>query len=210
MITVCCVLKTGGVYTWDWVLKLARGVRAHLDQPHRFVCYTDAAEESSGVHAVPLRHGWPGWWSKVEVFRPVSDDVTLFLDLDTIVVGDLAPLLEIGDGLTMATDFYQPRNHNSSAMAWRGDLREIYGTFLSDPRGEMDEYTRRLDGRIGDQAFIEDTASKLNRFAPGLVASYKVHARNGPPEGAAVVTFHGSPKPNDPMAGWANQRWMAS
>nr|WP_145924153.1 hypothetical protein [Halomonas elongata] len=41
----------------------------------------------------PLAHGWPGWWSKLELFRPHGGDL-LYLDLDTVVRGDLQPLID--------------------------------------------------------------------------------------------------------------------
>lgn len=220
MITVACVLKMterrNGIghagYSWPWVVKLARGVRKHLDLPHRFVCLTDDLPQvSSEVHVIPLRHGWPGWWSKLELFRPnVFDGPVVYLDLDTIVTGDLRPLLQWGDRFVMAQDFYGG-GHCSTAMAWRGDYSGVYHHFRQNSEQVIGDYTARVDGRIGDQAYIEDRLKveghDLRTFPLGLVASFKKDARGGKPEGAAVVAFHGRPKCDDPATGWAYEEW---
>jgi len=39
------------------------------------------------LNVVPLLHGWPGWWSKMEMFRPTvfPDSPFLYIDLDTTI-----------------------------------------------------------------------------------------------------------------------------
>ena len=70
MTTIACVLRSGGDYGPEWVEKLAcsagnvMGYRLGL----RFVCLTDM--EVPHVECIPLAYGWPGWFSKLELFRP--------------------------------------------------------------------------------------------------------------------------------------------
>lgn len=57
----------------------------------------------------------------------------------------------------------------------------------------------------GDQAWIEDHLrdlfTNLGDEFPGLIVSYKLHVQGkGVPPGAAVVAFHGTPRPRD--IGW--------
>ena len=67
MITILCVLKSGGVYDIEWVRKLRDGVSRNLSQEHRFVCLSDVPVP---CRRIPIEHHWPGWWSKIEMFKP--------------------------------------------------------------------------------------------------------------------------------------------
>src|SRR6185437_8074786 len=59
MLTVACVLKSGGVYTPEYVERLRSGVGQHLDH-YKFVCLSDVDVPDR----IPLENDWPGWWSK--------------------------------------------------------------------------------------------------------------------------------------------------
>lgn len=202
MITVACVLRSGAVYDATWVARLRDGVARHLSAPHRFVAISDVPVP---CERIALTEDWPGWWSKIALFRPgLLTGPTLYLDLDSIVTGDLAPLIRAN--FTMVADFLRPSLRNSSVMVWDGDMSSIYDAFAADPMGAMRAYRGREDGRIGDQAFIEDHA-EAGTFPPGLVVSYRCHARYAVPGGASVVAFHGRPKPNEINEGWVKTAW---
>ena len=82
------------VYTSEWVLRLQAMVRKWLPMEHTFVCLTNV--EIPGCNVIPLQHHWPGWWSKLELFRPDlfgKEDRVLYLDLDVVVVASLEPLV---------------------------------------------------------------------------------------------------------------------
>src|SRR5262245_61940013 len=84
MLTIACVLKSGGIYDATWVARLRDGVARHLPLTHRFVCLSDVEVP---CERIPLEHDWPGWWAKVELFKLKAP--VLFFDLDTAIVGDL-------------------------------------------------------------------------------------------------------------------------
>lgn len=202
MLTVACVLRSGGVYTPEYVDALWDGVRSNLLLSHDFVCLSDV---SVPCDRVPLRHEWSGWWSKIELFRPdLFRGPVLYLDLDVVVTGSLDCLVQRSGGLVMCRDFIFPKRHNSSVMAWSGNMSRVYETFCEDPDRVMGELRRWSAGRIGDQAFIEDCVPDAGFFQDGLVVSYKRDARAGVPSGARVVSFHGRPKPHE-AGGWV--RW---
>lgn len=82
-------------------------------------CLTDMADEitAEGVNCIELQHGWPGWWSKMELFRPDIDvPDMLYFDLDTMILGDIEPLLE-EDRFLMLRDWLRPHGLNSSVMS---------------------------------------------------------------------------------------------
>lgn len=201
--------------------------------PHRFVCFSDV---DVPCERIPLEYDWevltadhtpkhnwrvaPRWWSKIELFRRglfAPDETVLYLDLDTLIVGSLDAIVSHPHRFTMADDPW-PRDTGSgpkcsAVMAWRGDYSHIFDAFAARP----DEIAHRYDvhepqlGRIGDQAFIEDTVD-ADTFRPLLgrvVASYKGDGLQfaPPPPPASVVMFHGVPKMNDIETGWVPATW---
>lgn len=196
MVTIACVLRSGGSYSPDWVSRLRHQVRQQAPF-HRFVCLTD--QPVWGAESVLLRHGWLGWWSKIELFRPgIFAGRVLFLDLDVLVTGDLAPLID-GTGFKICRDWWTG-GLNSSVMAWDAGDTEIYDRFVP---AEM----ARLHG---DQDWIEQVRPRAATFDPGLVVSFKAHCSGGMPAGARVVAFHGRPKPDEVSDEWVRARWVSA
>lgn len=184
-----CVLKSGGQYGVEHVARL----RQHLPSGRELVCLTDMpkADAIDGVRVVPLVNGWPGWWSKIELFRPdVFSGPVLYLDLDVVVHADPTPLLR--HDFTMCVDFIKPELRNSSVMSWGVDMPHVYQTFKGDPKGLQ----RRFKSwpSIGDQAFIQSVTDPAT-FPAGDVVSWRLDCADGIPDGAKVVAFHGKPKP---------------
>lgn len=205
------MLRSGGVYTLEWVAKLQRGVARHLTLPHRFICFSDV---DVPCERIPLLHDWPGWWSKLEMFRTPIDGTVLYFDLDTVIVGSLDAIASHPHTFTMAHEFYRPALLCSTAMAWSGDHSYIARTFANDPVDFAQHYDKMLpsEGRIGDQAFIEDCVERADTFrdlfGERSIASYKVHnCQDAPPADAAAVAFHGSPKPHQISDGWVPATW---
>jgi hypothetical protein len=159
----------------------------------------------------------PRWWSKIELFRPgIFDGPVLYLDLDTIVVGSLDAIASYPHRFTMADDPW-PRDGTpgpkcSAVMAWRGDYSVIFNRFSAAPdaiahRYDVEEPNR---GRIGDQAFIEDTvpADTFRQLIGPAIASYKCDGLQfGPPGNASLVMFHGAPKMDEISSGWVRDTW---
>lgn len=200
MLTVACVLKSGGIYDASWVARLRAGVAKHLPMAHRFVCLSDV---DVPCERIPLEHDWPGWWAKIELFK--IEGPVLFFDLDTVIVGDLTEIAQRAfplHGFTILSDFYRPNGFGSGVMAWSSgaasrDLRCWYDIFAADPERWME-----LCGRQGDQDFIMRMNHRVtacwqtaNRgYLDGQIVSYKVHCRAGIPGNARVICLHGTPK----------------
>lgn len=99
MLTVACVWVRGNVpYTAEYVERLAAMARKALGGPVRVVCLTDQPErvpESVEPRTICPMPGVAGWWAKLHLFNPANglSGRVLYLDLDTLVVGDLAPIV---------------------------------------------------------------------------------------------------------------------
>ena len=185
---VACVLKEGPEYRPAHVAAMADSILAHNDV--RIVCLTDAKKiDHPGVERVPLVHGWKGWWSKLELFRQCQEP-TLYLDLDTVVIGKLP---DIGPRFTMLADVYRHGDFGSGVMSWQTPPVHIYERFAKFPGTFMQLYRTR--DRWGDQAFIRDNLGVKPDVFSDEYRSYKVHCRKRVPRGTKVVYFHGKPRP---------------
>jgi hypothetical protein len=204
---VMCVLRSGREYRPAHVVRLRDQVLAHMVDAD-FRCLSDI--EVSGVDCLPLKYSWPGWWAKMELFRPSIKGPVLFFDLDTSIVGDLSEIAAV-DRLAIMRDVYRPSGLQSSMMYLPEAARErIWLEWIERP-----EHWMRVHAKGGDQAFLErfwvDRATRWQDELPGQVVSYKAHVRESVrkdreigdgsiPEDARVVIFHGKPRPWD--IGW--------
>lgn len=160
----------------------------------------------------------------MELFRPDIPGDIFYLDLDSLVVGPLADMIETAacyNVPVLLRDFYRPTTHLQSSMMF---LPERARAFIwkewarQGPANVMARYAERGAGFNGDQNFVQDTlaawpVARWQDLFPGAFLSYKVdiqQKRNSivgvPPEqeaipvGARVVLWHGRPRP------WAT-RW---
>jgi hypothetical protein len=198
MITVACV-KWGAKYPARYANVLRAAVARHLARPHRFVCLTDDPSGlDAGIEARALSPGRVGWWNKLELFRPGQfEGRVLYLDLDSVIVGDLAPLAA-RCGIVWLDDWgWRRRVYGSGTMVWdAGEHADAWN-----------DYTPEVAARLeGDQDWLTELGGWA-RLLPPLVRSYRYHCRGGPPPGCVVVGFHGAPKPHEVRGGWVPQHW---
>jgi hypothetical protein len=203
---VLCVCRSGAEYDAEWVRKLKAGVSRNLTVPFEFKCLSDIEVPDR----IPLRHNWPGWWSKIEVFRYVTGP-TLYLDLDTVVVGNIDHLLETPHDFAAIRNFHDSKMIGSAVMWFKKPMRHVYERFCEKPAKWIDYHERKRDGPyLGDQAFVWDSMGrKVNTFdmeKAGIV-SYKFHCKNGLPENARLVCFGGQPKAYEVKADWLERHW---
>lgn len=191
---IATVLKTGGDYLPEHVISLYEQIKKH-NPDAVFYCLTDTAINHPGINEIPLKYCFKGWWSKLELFAAFYDKPVIYLDLDTVVMGDISFLQSTG--LTMLKDFYNHHGFGSGVMSWHGDYRYFIEDFIPISAKVMARY--RTHEKLGDQAFIRDfTKHKIETFSQdGSIVSYKVHVKpkNKVPHGAKVLCFHGKPRP---------------
>jgi hypothetical protein len=167
MVNVVCVFVRGEYpYTIEYVARLRDMVWRWIDRPFRFVCLTDRPwEMPEGVASIPVAK-MPGFapWTKLELFNPARqwEGRVLYLDLDTLIVAPLAPILDMAAPFAITSDPKNKKNRaydsfgrsivrrfNSSVMVWDGgthtglylDWRPADGERLS---GDQDWIGERL------------------------------------------------------------------
>jgi hypothetical protein len=220
-VTVVAVLRSApGLFGILDARRLHAGVSRWVtrDWRHRweFKLFTDRSVP--GISCIPLRDGWLRWWAKLPMFEPGAlRGPILYLDLDTVVVGDLDELMELPssvDAPAALEDFYAPGKRASGVLAWDADrhgeeLADAWRRFCADPPGVMRANPRRMDSFLGPSF---ERADPIQRMLPGQVVSYKIHCEPkhpyqrhaSVPEGARLVCFHGRPRlrelpANDPV-----------
>lgn len=193
---VCTVLRSGGEYTEQHASWLARQIRQH-DPQAEIVCLTDTKLRDPQIVTVPLRHNWPGWWSKIELFSDLLPGDVFYMDLDTVVLGSLRDLVTV-KRTTFLRDFYQPQMIGSGLMyIAEADKPAVWNEFIARPEHHIAmNKTRRHWGDQGFCARVLTDVQQWQRVRPDRVYSYKLHcSRLPPPPTAAVVCFHGKPRP---------------
>jgi hypothetical protein len=204
MLTVWAVCRSGGEYDETWVRKLRDGVARNLTVPYEFKCLSDIDVPGR----IPLRHKWPGWWSKIELFREVTGP-SLYLDLDTVVTGSLDYLAGLESDFAMLSNFHVPEFVGSGVMWFGKSQRHVYERFCEKPFKWIEYHERKRDGPyLGDQAFIwESMGRKVKHLPMERIKSYKFHCKDGLPPETSLVCFHGLPKLPTVKADWIEKNW---
>lgn len=174
-----------------------------INKDWEFLCLTDYPQEQIDMPVLPLEHDLPGWWSKIELFRPdLEGEEIFYFDLDTVIVYSLSPVFNYKSPFLLLHDFYRGKKkqiaYQSSVMKFVVDpsLVAVYQEFLRHKEYYMHNYKRG-----GDQQFLEGQldSNKVEYFQnvfPEQFVSYKLHCKDKKiPKNARVVVFHGKPRP---------------
>ncbi len=193
-----CVYKQGGVYTTEYVNILYEKFKKNISEDIEFLCLSDC-EDSIGY--TPLKYSWAGWWSKIELFRPDIKDDILYLDLDSIICGNLDDIINTckkNEKPIMLSDFYFNERHASGMMWLPKKHRDIvWNNWIDNQKDIIERCKKRGDG---DQKFIAECFGKntlrWQELVPDQIFSYKIHCSNIKPKNARIVCYHGIPKPH--------------
>lgn len=221
MLTVVTVLKSNGEYEPKHLPPLVRAIKKHISIPVRFVCLSDIQFEIEGVERYDLPCPWKGWWSKINLFHPsvlAQFSPFLYLDLDTIVVGDLAPFYGLPK-FTALRDFWIYRTINSSIMYFpknssiHRQLAIVFDKMEENPAKAMRSFR-------GDQNFVHSILTDYDFVQvklPDFVFDFKPYPRDQKtflthlPSCAKIVHFHGKPRPWSAEAlsiDWVARYWQ--
>jgi hypothetical protein len=203
----------------EHVNTLRRMVARHYAAPHRFICVTDdPAGLDPEVECVPLWNDYadvrnpcghprnPSCYRRLRAFHPEAaqwfGERFVTLDLDTVVVGDLAPLWERDEDFVIWGDTNPRTFYNASMYLLRAGTRPRVWT----------EFDPKISPRLALQArqFGSDQGwigyclgpREARWTAKDGVYSFRneIKQRNGGrlPAGARIVFFHGQWDPWDP------------
>jgi len=207
---VMLVCRSGGDYTLSDVFLIAKKLKEIHKEEVRVICLNDNYNRTA-YHPkclfLPLRGNEPGWWAKMNLFRPSLERFRpfLYMDLDTMVLGDLRPMLKKinRNRFTMLTDLYEeihgPRA--ASGVMWfpagSGAVSRIWQRWDKDRVEAM----KKLRGDQDFIASVEEPEARFQDDVPGLIVSIKPLDKNKKPElreerpgGAVLCCLHGKPR----------------
>jgi hypothetical protein len=219
---ILCV-KWGSLYGPEYVNRLYDMVARNITGAFKVICLTDSFD---GIRpevtclalpelGVPHPERTHGKWKKVVLWgRELCglQGVALFIDLDSVIVGNLDPYFTHGspDDVILARNWARPFARLGQTSVFRfpiGRNSHILDNFRADPQGIADKFhfeqhymTHAVAGGI---KFWPEAWTRHFRLhcLGGVITRYFRPARI--PPGARIVTFPGGPKPEHVAEG----RW---
>ena len=171
---ISCV-KWGNKFSHEHVNRLYTMVSNNIDIPFTFVCHTenpDNIHEDIQIKPLDTSLGLENWWWKLTLFNQEPGQ-HMFFDLDVVIQNNLQPIIDSirPNKLCMIKAFWKDyeikgndMDHNSSVMAWSGDLSHIWNKFKED----IDHYTWAYNGIDG---FLYHEIKDINTFPEKLIYS---------------------------------------
>lgn len=190
MVVVKTVLKSSSKYTVDHVHRIHKQLKRNIKIPFKFVCYSDVQFQLDG-EIRPLIHFWPGYWSKIEMFRDIEE--SFYIDLDMTVSEDIT------DIVARKSRFCALRNMTpripgigSALMKWETAHQNLYEIFRDNPRMHMEKNAFMGTAYLGDQGFIYRHTENIELFQdlfPGRIQRFDEN------KGASITVYYGNHKP---------------
>ncbi|MFY0619069.1 hypothetical protein [Shimia sp.] len=245
---VILCMKWGSLYPSSYVNVLYSACQRHLEGDFRFVCLTpDTDGFAEGIEVFPIpdlgygdQHWRSGAWPKLSVFLKNLYELqgrALFIDLDSLIVGDLAPFFE-GEGFHAigGGPDWRPGRTPVDPPLLTGVFAFDLGAHGHIPEAFTKDPVDAFDRCKLEQVFVQEHMPEWQAWPPEWVISFKRHLRRPigvdrflapkePEKSARIVAFHGDPRPVDvarkdagawgkfPRAGrgpipWVRQYWV--
>ena len=200
-------LKWGTKFSPDYVNRLYKGFKRNTTIPFTFHCVTENPKgivNGVTIHKLP-NTGLEIWWNKLWLFSkefPLEGRV-VFVDLDTLIVGNVDDIISHDNGFTIVRDFYHAKrkpsapNAQSCIMSFEAHKHHyIWDDFIKNP-------SKNMKKGHGDQGWIQFKQRKFLYYQdlfPNQIVSFKLHCKNGPPNNARIICYHGKPSIEDSIS----------
>jgi hypothetical protein len=213
---VACV-RTGGVYDFEYVIKLRNMVARHMRGAYAFACLTDQAERCEGAQFIDIAAmGLGGWWGKMALFEEAwrGQSQIIYFDLDTVILNDITPLTGVVDEFAILTspvrahgNVSYPCKYNSSCMVI-GDGRcgFVWRQFDRVRDKVIAEHATYGDQKAIETLYGSDAAILQSLMPKGFFENYRTLTMHK--SKASVVNFGGSHKPHNCPIHWVREAWV--
>lgn len=197
MVTVACVFW-GNKFSKEYVYNLKASVERNTTVDHRFVCFSDQILKD--VETIILNPGQNGWWNKMQLFDGRITGRIVYLDLDTVIVGNVDWLLMYDGKFAGIEDLGSVNQHQphlkgklqSGVMAWNSkDIDWIWNEFKLLENKLTSVF--RGDGEYLESAIPVDERILLQRKYPNKIKSYKYDVYPDKYSSISIICFHGRP-----------------
>lgn len=221
MNSIVCFLWNNGFrdYKPEHANLLYRAVRKHCTEKYRFICVTnEKGKFDRGIQVMPLPESaryaanmpspegerFPSSYRRLWAFSKEAKclgDRILMLDVDCLVVGNLAPLFRYQDDFIgwRPNSVWGKENrigggtwlHTTGTMTWVWDTLSEKGIMQAKEAG----------WRGSDQAWISHCLSDKCAVWPRDIGIYQkqdgIRSWLRPPDNAKIIHYNGEPKPWD-------------
>ncbi len=216
--TAVC-MKWGNKYSSEYVNRLYNMVKRNTTLPFKFICYTEIPEgvspevEIRPLPEMKLPDNVERGWRKLSLFAKDAEleGRVLFLDLDTVIVGNIDPFFTI-DG-----DFRLIRHWKPSETQGIGetgvyrfkagkfsDLYEYFTEHMMEVKAKYRHEQAYVCGKLGEEGRLDFWPSEWTpSFKYKCMRAFPACFFKEPiiPKGAKMIIFHGNPTPQDAMEG---------
>ena len=239
MVNVIC-MKWGNKFPPYYVNRLFGMVKRNLTIPFRFVCFTD---EDSGIRPEVEIKSLPNLnlpedspergWRKLTVFKKNFgnlEGMTLFLDLDVIIVDNIDSFFSYPGKFLIAHDKKRPNKIEGNSSVFRftigafPQILEFFENNIDIVKNEVrheQAYLSREMHKLGKLSYWPDewVPSFKYRCCPNWLMSWF----KSPfiPDNSKIILFHGLPNPPEAAIGisgkwyrhikpakWVNEFWV--
>jgi hypothetical protein len=224
-------LKWGTRYGPEYVNILHSAVSRNLSLPHRFVCFTDEPKDiGPGVDTLPIPDidlppdAKVTGWRKLCLFRDdlPLEGISLFLDLDIVVTGDLSVFFSFGSPSDIPI-IHNWVPWNKTILRAKPEIgnSSVFRFTANECRFVWDQFHREKEWALGNfrppQSYLTHCIRPRMKYWPAeWVRSFKRHCvpvfpmnfviPPSLPAGARIVAFHGKPDPDEAAKGYHGTR----
>jgi hypothetical protein len=150
-------------------------------------------EELIGIETIPL-HNPVGWWAKMELCRPDIKGTIHYLDLDTIITGNIDFFLRETESLLYQDWLWKDQKESAVFCLNETERQEVWDFWSRDPRSHMFNFFG--DGRIYNFC-IGKKVKSLQEKHPNKFFTWKDTDKKSLTPGCKILSFSGNPKPTD-------------
>ena len=206
MLNIVC-FKWGDLFGPEYVNKLYNSIKRNTTIPINFICYT---EDPTGVECETREflEPLPYWWYIIGLFNPAHGfkNKTIYLDLDTVITGNIDHILTLEEDFATLRDFYRPNGLQTAYIMWEPEWGAFIWDRLKTQYPKPGHYKRLLKFAGGTNRFLEQSVGLGNEVVRlqdkfnGECVSYKVNIRRPErfvPDREKIVFFHGQPRPHE-------------
>jgi hypothetical protein len=212
-------MKWGTRYGADWVNRLAAMVRRNTSWSVRFVCFTD---DPNGIRPDIECHPMPEvefdrrigeHWPKLGLMRKGIADLegmTLYLDLDVVVIGNLDPFFTFPARFCMVRewkDLHLGYGNSSVVRFFAGLESAVLDRFYATPPDIIARVYRRKEQNFLTRA-VDDVTFWPDEWCPAFSRAclprnriLRYFSKPVPPTTGRILVFYGSITPASAMLG---------
>jgi hypothetical protein len=206
-----------------YIKRLVSGIQRSMPPPWNYsiVLFTDIPGAASlkipGLDVqelqVPVNLRWN--LKKMFMYSPKSklSGVIISIDLDCVVIGDMSKIAETAtltdSFLTVCRGAYKKEKPGGSVVSFRPSAKHerILWKPVVTKQQAVENMTGGSERIFYTKAIQRKDITFWDHILPGSILSYKRDCKESLPDGAALVRFHGLPRPHEIKTPWVKEYW---